>query len=255
MDIGGDIPVKKKGFFEYVFNFDTETKSNLLNVVQYIILIFVPLASLDYLMKRAFPPAKKGKGTLELLGEILGQTVLTIILVVFVHRVVTYIPTFSGSPIGNLNLWTLSAGFILAVFAVENQVSQKVNMLLSRLGDAWDGKTKGRAGGASKDTPVVKVTQPLSHNARNGVPTHQASRADYLHTHQHVTPPQQMRAPAQAPQSHQPPARPPQEPQAPTEQGIYGGPPTPMVNALTPGAHLQEPLAANEVLGGNFSAW
>ena len=86
MDIAGDIPAKKKGFFEYVFNFDSDTKSNLLNIIQYIVLILLPLGGLDYLMKNIFPDADEKKGTVELLGEILGQTILTIVLIVLFIR-------------------------------------------------------------------------------------------------------------------------------------------------------------------------
>ena len=116
MDIAGEIPAKKKGFFEYVFNFDSDTKTHLLNIVQYCALVFLPLGRLDYLMKKIFPDADEGKGTVELLGEILGQTVLTVVAVVFIHRIITFIPSYSGTAIGNLNMWTLIVSFILAIW-------------------------------------------------------------------------------------------------------------------------------------------
>ena len=254
MDIAGDIPAKKKGFFEYVFNFDSDTKSNLLNIIQYIVLILLPLGGLDYLMKNIFPDADEKKGTVELLGEILGQTILTIVLIVFIHRIVTFIPSYSGVAIGNLNMWTLIISFLLAVFTVENQVSKKVTILLTRLENGHSKMTSGKNGQAPQKTdsqkkaPVVRVSQPIS-NMPQAVPTHQASRADYMHTHQQMAPPTLTQ---QAQSSQQQPA---QEAQSPTSQGMYGGPSNPMVNAQMPGG-LLEPMAANEVLGGgSFSAW
>lgn len=254
MDIAGDIPAKKKGFFEYVFNFDSDTKSNLLNIIQYIVLILLPLGGLDYLMKNIFPDADEKKGTVELLGEILGQTILTIVLIVFIHRIVTFIPSYSGVAIGNLNMWTLIISFLLAVFTVENQVSKKVTILLTRLENGHSKMTSGKNGQAPQKTdsqkkaPVVRVSQPIS-NMPQAVPTHQASRADYMHTHQQMAPPTLTQ---QAQSSQQQPA---QEAQSPTSHGMYGGPSNPMVNAQMPGG-LLEPMAANEVLGGgSFSAW
>jgi len=253
MDIAGDIPAKKKGFFEYVFNFDSDTKSNLLNIVQYIALILLPLGSLDYLMKKIFPDADEEKGTVELLGEILGQTILTIVFIVFIHRIITFIPSYSGVAIGNLNMWTLIVSFILAVFAVENQVSKKVTILLTRLENGYSKSTSGKSGqtmrktGPQKKMPVVRISQPIS-NMPQASPTHQASRADYMHTHEQIAPPTLT-------QQVQPSQQPAQEAQAPTSQGMYGGPSNPMVNAQVPGG-LLEPMAANEVLGGgSFSAW
>ena len=251
MDIAGEIPAKKKGFFEYVFNFDSDTKTHLLNIVQYCALVFLPLGSLDYLMKKIFPDADEGKGTVDLLGEILGQTVLTVVAVVFIHRIITFIPSYSGTAIGNLNMWTLIVSFILAIFTVENQVSKKVTILLTRLENGYSKSTSGKKGttaqknGATQKSPVVRVSHPIS-NMPQAVPTHQASRADYMHTHQ------QMASPTLTQQLQQQPV---QEGQAPTSQAIYGGPSNPMVNAQMPGG-LLEPMAANAALGGGaFSTW
>lgn len=251
MDIAGDIPAKKKGFFEYVFNFDSDTKSNVMNIIQYIVLILLPLASLDYLMKKIFPDADEKTGTIELLGEILGQTILTIVMIVFIHRIVTFIPSYSGIAIGNLNMWTLIVSFILAIFAVENQVSKKVTILLTRLenGYSTSGKHDTQQLTPQKNTSVVTVSQPIS-NMPQAKPTHQASRADYMQTHQ------QMAQPTLTEQSQHQSHESTQEAQSPTSQEIYGGPSNPMVNAQMPGG-LLEPMAANEVLGGggNFSTW
>lgn len=253
MDIAGEIPAKKKGFFEYVFNFDSDTKTHLLNIVQYIALIVLPLGSLDYLMKKIFPDADEEKGSIELLGEILGQTILTIVFIVFIHRIITFIPTYSGVAIGNLNMWTLIVSFILAMFAVENQVSKKATILLTRLENGYFKSTPGKKGttaqknGATQKSSVVRVSQPIS-NMPQAVPTHQASRADYMHTHQ------QMASPTltQQVQSSQQPV---QEGQSPASQDMYGGPSNPMVNAQMPGG-LLEPMAANAALGGGaFSTW
>ena len=148
----------------------------------------------------------------------------------------------------------LIISFLLAVFTVENQVSKKVTILLTRLENGHSKMTSGKNGQApqktdsQKKTPVVRVSQPIS-NMPQAVPTHQASRADYMHTHQQMAPPTLTQ---QAQSSQQQPA---QEAQSPTSQGMYGGPSNPMVNAQMPGG-LLEPMAANEVLGGgSFSAW
>ena len=163
---------------------------------------------------------------------------------------VTYIPTYSGVPIGNINLRTITVGFLLSIFLVENQISKKMAILLTRLGETWEGKVSAKKQpNKQKKNSVVRVSQPIS-NIPQTMPTHQASRADYMHTHSQMAPPtltqQVMPNQQQQPQ---------QEAQSPTSQNIYGGPSNPLVDGQIPGGY-QEPMAANAVLGGGgFSTW
>ena len=79
----------------------------------------------------------------------------------------------------------------------------------------------------------VSVTRPITGLAP-AIPTHQASRADYINTQQNVTPP----------------LLPPNEA---TSQANYGGPTiSQQVEQQQMGGF--EPMAANGVLGGSFGS-
>ena len=69
-----------KGFISKVFEMDTDTKNGLLNGIQYITMAVIPIAIVDMLTKHLFTVKDpSSKGSIELLAEILGQSVLTLI--------------------------------------------------------------------------------------------------------------------------------------------------------------------------------
>jgi len=244
------------GFIKHMSEFDATTKSRLLNMAQYTLLAVIPITLVEKGMTSLFPEANKEKGSAELLAEMAFQIIITLVALFFVHRIIMYIPTYSGEPMESLQLISVATVFLVASIQSETLTpGKKAGILYSRASELWEGeetkkkKAKGRAS-------VVKVTQPI---ARNGIPTHQASRADYAMAHN------RMGGGQPAPPSS---ATPGVEPISATSQSIYGGPQNPLVDANVAGGPLgpnagmlrsegvMEPMAANEAFGGSFgSAW
>jgi len=241
----------KTGFISKVIEMDSDTKSGLMNGVQYIILAIIPVAIVDSIMKKLFPNSNPDtKGSIELLAEVLGEAVLTLLLLFCVHKVIIAIPTYSGTAMTRINYSTLSLGFLITYLALNHTVSSKTNVLFSRVKNMWEGKSepKKKTKKGAKGGNKVSVSQPLSGRPQT-MPTHNASRADYLGTHQQMAPslaPVQQPVQQSAPQQQQ---QPQQEPDVSSQQ-MYGGPANSLLAA-------QEPMAANAVLGGggNWSAW
>ena len=48
-----------------------------------------------------------GLNHIELLAEVLGQTILLFLGIFFIHRLITFIPTYSGRSYGSLNIFNL----------------------------------------------------------------------------------------------------------------------------------------------------
>ena len=117
-----------------------------------------------------------------------------------------------------------------------------MKLLIERVSELWhgkkeddDNKKKGKKGS------VVKVSQPIS---RAGMPTHQASRADYLNSHNQMVSPTQML----------PPANEQQEDNGASNNMYNNGGFNGLVNAQ--GANMQaEPMAANAGGWGAFSSF
>ena len=65
----------KPGFFKHVFNFDEESKAEMLNIVQYAVLALIPVVILNKLMQRFVPEADDEKGSVEITAEVLAQII------------------------------------------------------------------------------------------------------------------------------------------------------------------------------------
>jgi hypothetical protein len=86
----------EKNFFKYVFKFDEDSKSDLLNIVQYSFLALIPIISLNKAMNRYVPEADDNKSSIELVAEILIQILAIFFGLFLVNRIVTFVPTYSG---------------------------------------------------------------------------------------------------------------------------------------------------------------
>ena len=125
-----------KGFISKVFSIDADAKSGLMNGVQYIAMAVVPVAMVDILMKKLFTDTDPhSKGSIELLAEVLGQAVITLILLFCVHKVIIAIPTYSGSSMNRINYTTLSLGLLMGYFALNHQIRNKMSVIFDRLYD------------------------------------------------------------------------------------------------------------------------
>ena len=61
----------KPSFFKHVFNFNDESKSEMLNIIQYAVLAVIPVIVLNKLMQKYVPEADDEKGSVEITAEIL----------------------------------------------------------------------------------------------------------------------------------------------------------------------------------------
>lgn len=142
MDLGSATPSETKGktFVSHVLNFDEDTKDTLLNVTQYTALGVIPVVILNKVVQRLFPEPDEDKSNLEILAEVIGQLVFMLLAVFFVHRLVTFVPTYSGAEYKELNLFSVVLVFLVLMLSVQTRAGQKVNILMDRLIDYYEGK-------------------------------------------------------------------------------------------------------------------
>ena len=232
--------ITKVGFVQHVFNFDDDTKNSILNLLQYIVLAIIPVTILNRGIETLIcQKCDESKGNVELLAEILGQTALLFLGIFFIHRLITFIPTYSGRAYGSLNVFNLIIFFFVMVYDLDGNMGKKVKILMKRVEEIWGGTSSEETKKDDKEKKnVVTSSQPISGQMPQAQPTHQASRADY------VMQQQQMQAPQTAVQN------------SITGDSAYGGPHVDK-QVGDPGMGIQEPMAANSVLGGGFggSAW
>lgn len=228
---------KTMGFFNYVFDFDTENKNDILNMLQYTVLSIIPLILVLKVTRTYVSDADEEKGSLELLAESLIQIIFIVLSFWFINRIIQYIPTYSGYPYKQFNETTFILGFMFILLTIQTKLGEKIRILSDRVLELWTGASTL----AEKKESNVKVHQPLSH---------QPSQADHLQGPMMMglapPPPQMTSMKSQTTESQLPPR------QGSFSQ-MYQGSTNPLVGANAP-AMSQEPMAANA--GGLFgSPW
>tara|TARA_Y100000992_G_scaffold168686_1_gene113307 strand:- start:2500 stop:3162 length:663 start_codon:yes stop_codon:yes gene_type:complete len=136
-----DIKESKITFINHMFKFDDETKNELSNFIQYSILAIIPIVTLNKLMKKYIPDADDDKGSIEITFEVLLQIILLVIGIYYIHRLLTYIPTYSGSDYPDLNPTSFMLIFLIIILSLQSKLGDKINILVNRLSDLWNGET------------------------------------------------------------------------------------------------------------------
>ena len=237
----------KTGFFKSFFSLSQEEKAESLNFLQYTILALIPLIILERVNQLTWPKSDDKKGSIEILAEILGQTLFTIVIVFIVYRVIDFIPTYSGIPLKGINMLSIVTVFMLTLpwYDSTSNLGSKIKILQDRIDKympSFFGVDKDKTQRTSSDSSSGNGNSNGNGNGDgNGgglqipMPTHASSRADYLGAHSNMS--------------------------------VTGGNANPvnfdsMYQQNTPSQPVQEAMqqpelmAANEALGGSFgSAW
>ena len=223
-EITSDISYKKT-FFSHVFSTTEESKAEILNVAQYSFMGIIPIVILNKLIQRFIPEADSDKSTLELLAEILIQVVVMFGGIILIHRIITYVPTYSEFKYESLTLTNVILAFLVLVLSIQTKLGIKVNILFDRVIDLWNGTN------SSDEKPTNKRNVRVSNGS--SVSRHVPSQGDSLDSFQG-----DMFPPA-------PLATAPVRQQQPMMQT--------MVQSQPPQENLG-PMAANAALGGAFGA-
>ena len=222
-----------EGFIKTVFPFDENQKHSLLNIIQYTLLTIIPIVIILKLIKSYMPEADEENGSLVIFVEVIAQLLVMFFALYFIHKIVAYIPTYSGKIYEAFSITTTIPVILLLALTMQSKLSEKVQILIDRLADLYDGQTSSKSDKqASKGQGQVRVTQPLSQQYSSQGPPQQAV----------APPPAQMTNMKSQSNEYS-------IPQTPNFDNMYAGPETPLVNAATP---TMEPFAANDFLGGSF---
>ena len=231
-----------KGFLKHVFNFDDDSKYDILNIIQYAIIALIPVIILNKSMSNYVPEADDKKSSVELSAEIIIQIIVMFIGLLIIHRVVTFVPTYSGVKYPDFNIVFIILAVLMITLSLQTKLGEKVSILFDRLMDLWNGTDSSKKKGKSGN---VKVTQPIAGQQMGGsitgqvMPQSQPTYTDGTSINS---------LPTSSTSSTQ---------QLPNYDNMYKEQNTPLVNAASPGGMEGfEPLAANSVLGGGaFGSW
>ncbi len=172
---------------------------------------------LNKLIQRFVPEADPDKSSVELLVEIMVQLIIIFGSLIFIHRMITFVPTYSGFKYEHMTLTNVILSFLVIVLSIQSKIGLKTNILFDRVNEMWNGPSENFKDDSKGE---VRVRQPLAR--------HNPSQADYLDN--------------SAIQNDLFPPAPIANP--PTTRSAYPEPPQ-----FSPG-----PVAANGLLGGSFGS-
>ena len=221
---------ESSGFFNYVFNYDTENKHRIMNMIQYTLLTIIPVLLILRGIKHIIPEDDESKGSFEILAESVGQVILIMLAIWLTNKIINYIPTYSGEEYPKFNEISFIIPFIIILATMQTKLGAKFNILIDRVMNLIFGnKEEQKKEQQQQGQNVVRVSQPMAGGQ------HQPSQADYLDRNQLL--------PSNPMLSSMPTKFPPQQlqQQQPAATQDY----FPMSN---------EPMAANEGSGG-WGSW
>lgn len=221
-DLANDIPEESVSFFKFVFNFDDDSRGEILNLFQYAILAIIPIVLILKSVKHLIPEEDESKGSVELLAESVGQILYIILTLWLTNRMIKFVPTYSGMEYSSVNLMHALLPLLLIVITMQSKLGAKINLLADRVMERINGEDTSNAQRKGQQGQQVRVSQPLA-----GV-QHKPSQADYLDQSQILPSNHQLTSMPQVQQPHT------QHVQPMMEQNI--------------------PMAANDGTGG-FSSW
>ena len=233
-----------KSFFKHVFNFDDDSKSDILNIIQYALLAIIPVVLLNKSMGKYVPESDDKKGSLEISAEIVIQIIVTFIGLLIIHRIITFIPPYSGTKYPEFHIVYIILAILMITMSLQTKLGEKVSVLVDRIRELWDGTSSDKKKKNGKNG-TVKVSQPISGQQMMLPPAStytDGTAISSLPTNE-VTYGSQNTVQAQ---------------QLPNYDSMYRQDNTPLVGAATPGMSegFGEPMAANSMIGGGFgSAW
>jgi hypothetical protein len=124
--------VKKRNFFSHVFDFEDDSRHEMFNVAQYAVLATIFVALLNKLFEVYMPEPEKDKGVPALAVETMLQIVFTFIGLIFIHRIIECIPTFSGKKYGTYNMIPVILPMLVVLLSLNSGVGRKVAMLFDK---------------------------------------------------------------------------------------------------------------------------
>jgi hypothetical protein len=164
MDSLEEVTVKSDSFMKHVFNFDDNTKGELINIAQYSLLAIIPIIILNKTLQKVIPDIDEDKSSLEILAEVVSQVLIIFFGIYFIHRLVTFLPPYGGKPYGQLNMFNFMLGFLVIVMSLQTKLGEKVNILFERVMELWFGPqgTEQQQQPEQQKKNIVRVSQPIS---------------------------------------------------------------------------------------------
>ena len=172
--VGGSV---KPGFIEHVFQFNDAAKAESLNITQYATLAILPIVAMNKAISKWMPEATSDKGSVEIAVEVVSQTTVMFLGMMMIHRIITYIPTYSKSPYEDLHPTNVILAVLMILLSLQTNLGEKITILVERVMDAWEGRTEK----PKKKTRAQPPTAPSMEGVSAMPPVQQSPDFNAMH--------------------------------------------------------------------------
>ena len=83
-----------KSFIKHVFNFDDDSKAEILNILQFAFIAIIPVIILNKPMQKYVPEGDDKKSSLEIGAEIVIQFIAMLMGLLLIHKLITFVLIF-----------------------------------------------------------------------------------------------------------------------------------------------------------------
>jgi hypothetical protein len=215
-------------FVKHIFNFNDDSKSEMLNILQYAFISIIPIVLLNKTISKYLPDVNDSKSSLEISFEIILQITSIFFGLLLIHRFITFFPTFSGVDYPEMNIIYIVLSTLMILLGLQTRLGEKVNILVERISDFWNGTEAKKEKNSTPQNMTGQITgKPME---KNSIGDNDTTAISLLTETQPIATTQQ-----------------------PNFNNMYQNNTTPLVNANSPmNDSYQEPMAANSVLPGNW---
>ena len=137
---GGGISGGASAFVTHMFSPGSrQGQAEMWNAAQYGALAVLPVAALNRGINWAVPEPSEDAHSFVLLLEVILQVVALLLGFVLVHRLVTFVPTYSGFGYDRLNIAGAAMAVLAILLSLKSKIGVKVSILAERAGNLWTG--------------------------------------------------------------------------------------------------------------------
>lgn len=240
---------KKNTIFNKIFSFNDDIKTELLNLTQFIVLAIFPCIVYNNYVNKFIPVPDINKSSLEISFELLIQMLITLYGFFIIKHVIINIPTISGKDYPPVSFLTPAIPIIYATTSSDKNFSGKVNILIKRFQDLWNGETKIN----NTQNSSIKVSQPISQN-QGGSSNMILTQNQNSNNENNLGNNNKTSLIDDLPSNPQNVSQ--QQQKYPDYNSMFQNNPTPLIDANTPGMVNEsfEVQPANSLLGGSFGS-
>lgn len=230
----------KFSYFKQVFAWNSDVKGELCDLGQYTLLAVIPLVILVKILDYNTPLPDDEKGSLTIIGEVLGELIFIFLYLFLMNRLIIHIPTYSGQKYPPNTMLFI----ILPIMLISIQsplLREKINILVKRLSNMWTGNS---------DTSTKKNKMNSNQKHTNGHNTNQGQNSNPVQNAYAMS----VNSMGSTSISNLPVSASPPTQTYPDYNNMFQHQTTPLVDAATPGLESFEPLAANDQVSSAFGS-